>query len=98
MHVSELKRLGADIVVSGNQAVVRGTRSLQGAPVMATDLRASASLILAGLVAQGQTEIHRVYHLDRGYEKIEQRLFGFGGKKFGGRRRKKEVFHLRLYF
>jgi UDP-N-acetylglucosamine 1-carboxyvinyltransferase len=80
MHVSELKRLGADIVVSGNQAVVRGTKSLQGAPVMATDLRASASLILAGLGAQGQTEVHRVYHLDRGYEKIEQKLSALGAK------------------
>jgi UDP-N-acetylglucosamine 1-carboxyvinyltransferase len=80
MHVSELKRLGADIVVSGNQAVVRGARALQGAPVMATDLRASASLILAGLGAQGQTEVHRVYHLDRGYEKIEQKLSALGAK------------------
>jgi UDP-N-acetylglucosamine 1-carboxyvinyltransferase len=80
MHVSELKRLGADIVVSGNQAVVRGTKSLEGAPVMATDLRASASLILAGLGAQGKTEVHRVYHLDRGYEKIEQKLSALGAK------------------
>ena len=80
MHVSELKRLGADIVVSGNQAVVRGTKSLEGAPVMATDLRASASLVLAGLGAQGQTEVHRVYHLDRGYEKIEQKLSALGAK------------------
>jgi UDP-N-acetylglucosamine 1-carboxyvinyltransferase len=80
MHVSELKRLGADIVVSGNQAVVRGRKSLEGAPVMATDLRASASLILAGLGAQGQTEVHRVYHLDRGYEKIEQKLSALGAK------------------
>jgi UDP-N-acetylglucosamine 1-carboxyvinyltransferase len=80
MHVSELKRLGADIVVSGNQAVVRGTKSLQGAPVMATDLRASACLILAGLGAQGQTEVHRVYHLDRGYEKIEEKLSALGAR------------------
>jgi len=80
MHVSELKRLGADIVVSGNQAVVRGAKLLEGAPVMATDLRASASLILAGLGAQGQTEVHRVYHLDRGYEKIEQKLSALGAK------------------
>ncbi|WP_449243965.1 UDP-N-acetylglucosamine 1-carboxyvinyltransferase [Desulfobacca acetoxidans] len=78
MHVSELKRLGADIVVSGNQAVVRGVKSLQGAPVMATDLRASASLILAGLGARGQTEVHRVYHLDRGYERIETKLSALG--------------------
>jgi UDP-N-acetylglucosamine 1-carboxyvinyltransferase len=80
MHISELRRLGADIVVSGNQAVVRGVKSLQGAPVMATDLRASASLILAGLGAQGQTEVHRVYHLDRGYEKIEEKLSALGAK------------------
>ncbi len=80
MHVSELKRLGADILVSGNQAVVRGTRSLEGAPVMATDLRASASLILAGLGAQGRTEVHRVYHLDRGYEKIEEKLSALGAR------------------
>ncbi len=80
MHISELRRLGADIVVSGNQAVVRGAKSLQGAPVMATDLRASASLILAGLGAQGQTEVHRVYHLDRGYEKIEDKLSALGAK------------------
>ena len=80
MHVSELKRLGADILVSGNQAVVHGTKSLEGAPVMATDLRASASLILAGLGAQGKTEVHRVYHLDRGYEKIEQKLSALGAK------------------
>jgi len=80
MHISELRRLGADIVVSGNQAVVRGAKSLQGAPVMATDLRASASLILAGLGAQGQTEVHRVYHLDRGYEKIEEKLSALGAK------------------
>jgi UDP-N-acetylglucosamine 1-carboxyvinyltransferase len=78
MHVSELRRLGADIVVSGNQAVVRGTKTLQGAPVMATDLRASASLVLAGLGAQGQTEVHRVYHLDRGYERLEQKLSALG--------------------
>ncbi|MBM4289414.1 MAG: UDP-N-acetylglucosamine 1-carboxyvinyltransferase [Deltaproteobacteria bacterium] len=78
MHISELRRLGADIVVSGNQAVVRGVKSLQGAPVMATDLRASASLILAGLGAQGQTEVHRVYHLDRGYERIENKLSALG--------------------
>jgi UDP-N-acetylglucosamine 1-carboxyvinyltransferase len=80
MHISELRRLGADIVVSGNQAVVRGAKSLQGAPVMATDLRASASLILAGLGARGQTEVHRVYHLDRGYEKIEEKLSALGAK------------------
>lgn len=78
IHVSELKRLGADIVVSGETAVIRGRSSLSGAPVMATDLRASASLVLAGLVAEGATEISRVYHLDRGYERIEAKLQKLG--------------------
>lgn len=80
MHVSELRRLGADIVISGNQAVVRGVKALQGAPVMATDLRASASLVLAGLGAQGTTEVQRVYHLDRGYERLEQKLSALGAR------------------
>ncbi|MGD8367371.1 MAG: UDP-N-acetylglucosamine 1-carboxyvinyltransferase [Desulfobacterales bacterium] len=78
IHVSELRRLGADITVSGNSAVVRGVPYLSGAPVMATDLRASASLILAGLVARGETQINRVYHLDRGYESIEKKFAGLG--------------------
>jgi UDP-N-acetylglucosamine 1-carboxyvinyltransferase len=78
IHVSELRRMGADITVSGNTAMVRGVPHLSGAPVMATDLRASASLILAGLVAPGQTEISRVYHLDRGYESIERKFAGLG--------------------
>ncbi len=78
IHVSELRRMGADITVSGNTAMVRGVPHLSGAPVMATDLRASASLILAGLVAHGQTEISRVYHLDRGYESIERKFAGLG--------------------
>jgi UDP-N-acetylglucosamine 1-carboxyvinyltransferase len=78
MHVQELARMGADIHVDGRVAVVRGVRSLQGAAVMATDLRASASLILAGLVAAGKTEVLRVYHLDRGYEKIEKKLKPLG--------------------
>ena len=78
IHVSELKRLGADIVVSGENAIIRGQASLSGAPVMATDLRASASLVLAGLVAQGVTEVHRVYHLDRGYDRIEAKLQQLG--------------------
>jgi UDP-N-acetylglucosamine 1-carboxyvinyltransferase len=78
MHVSELRRLGADISVSGNHAVVRGRRALQGAPVMATDLRASASLIVAGLAAQGTTEVHRVYHLDRGYANLVEKLTNLG--------------------
>ncbi|MCC7097091.1 MAG: UDP-N-acetylglucosamine 1-carboxyvinyltransferase [Thermomonas sp.] len=78
MHVNELLRLGADIRVDGHAAVVRGVDRLQGAPVMATDLRASASLILAGLAAEGETLIDRVYHLDRGYENIEAKLSALG--------------------
>ncbi|MFC5577412.1 UDP-N-acetylglucosamine 1-carboxyvinyltransferase [Lysobacter niabensis] len=80
MHVNELLRLGADIRVDGHTAVVRGVQGLSGAPVMATDLRASASLILAGLVADGETVIDRIYHLDRGYENIEEKLSGLGAK------------------
>ncbi len=80
MHVPELGRMGADIQVSGRTAIVRGDRKLTGASVMATDLRASASLILAGLVAAGKTEVLRVYHLDRGYEAIEKKLRGVGAK------------------
>ena len=78
MHVNELLRLGADIRVDGHTAVVRGVEQLSGAPVMATDLRASASLILAGLVADGDTVIDRIYHLDRGYENIEAKLSALG--------------------
>ncbi len=78
MHVAELRRMGANIKVQGNSAIVRGVRRLNGAPVMATDLRASASLILAGLAAQGITTISRVYHLDRGYENIEEKFQGLG--------------------
>jgi UDP-N-acetylglucosamine 1-carboxyvinyltransferase len=80
MHVSELRRLGADIRIEGNTAIVRGRPKLQGAPVMATDLRASASLILAGLAAEGVTEVSRVYHLDRGYEAIETKLAPLGAR------------------
>jgi UDP-N-acetylglucosamine 1-carboxyvinyltransferase len=80
MHVQELQRLGADIRVEGHTAIVRGVDRLGGAPVMATDLRASASLILAGLVAEGETTIDRIYHLDRGYENIEAKLSGLGAK------------------
>jgi len=80
MHVSELRRMGADILVSGHQAVVKGVSRLNGAPVMATDLRASASLVLAGLRAEGVTEISRVYHLDRGYETLEKKLSALGAK------------------
>jgi len=78
MHVNELMRMGADILIEGTQAVVKGVERLRGAPVMATDLRASASLVLAGLVAEGTTELSRVYHLDRGYEGIEKKLAGLG--------------------
>lgn len=80
MHVNELMRLGADIHIEGHRATVRGVERLSGAPVMATDLRASASLILAGLVADGETVIDRIYHLDRGYERIEQKLSGLGAR------------------
>lgn len=78
MHVQELQRLGADISVDGNAAVVRGVPRLEAAPVMATDLRASASLILAALVAEGETMIDRIYHLDRGYERIEEKMAKLG--------------------
>ena len=80
MHVQELKRLGADIEVEGNTAVVKGVPHLDGANVMATDLRASASLVLAGLVARGTTTVDRVYHLDRGYERIEEKLSKLGAR------------------
>jgi UDP-N-acetylglucosamine 1-carboxyvinyltransferase len=78
MHVQELKRLGADIEVESSTAIVKGVRALTGANVMATDLRASACLVIAGLMAEGQTTIDRIYHLDRGYEKIEQKLSALG--------------------
>ena len=78
IHVSELKRMGADITIAGNAAMVKGVKMLSGAPVMATDLRASASLILAGLVARGKTEVNRVYHLDRGYEALEEKFASLG--------------------
>jgi len=78
IHVPELRRMGANIKLQGNNAIVEGVKHLSGAPVMATDLRASASLVLAGLVAEGQTEIHRVYHLDRGYESMEDKLSRLG--------------------
>jgi UDP-N-acetylglucosamine 1-carboxyvinyltransferase len=80
MHVPELIRMGADIHVDGRVAMIRGGTKLAGASVMATDLRASASLIVAGLVASGKTEVLRVYHLDRGYESIEKKLRGVGAK------------------
>jgi UDP-N-acetylglucosamine 1-carboxyvinyltransferase len=78
MHVPELCRMGANINVHGASAMVRGVRRLTGAPVMATDLRASVSLVLAGLAAEGETMINRVYHLDRGYERLEEKLAACG--------------------
>ena len=78
MHVPELARMGADIQVTGRSAVVRGVRQMNGAPVMATDLRASMSLIIAGLAAKGETQVQRVYHLDRGYERLEEKLSAVG--------------------
>jgi UDP-N-acetylglucosamine 1-carboxyvinyltransferase len=80
MHVPELVRMGADITVRGGTALVRGVDKLKGAPVMATDLRASVSLVLAGLVAEGETVVSRVYHLDRGYERLEQKLAACGAQ------------------
>jgi UDP-N-acetylglucosamine 1-carboxyvinyltransferase len=78
MHVNELNRLGADIRTEGRNAIVRGVEKLSGAKVMATDLRASVSLVLAGLAARNTTEVLRVYHLDRGYERIEEKLSALG--------------------
>jgi UDP-N-acetylglucosamine 1-carboxyvinyltransferase len=80
MHVQELRRLGANIEVEGNTALVRGAEYLDGATVMATDLRASAGLVLAGLVARGETVVERIYHIDRGYERIEEKLAAVGAK------------------
>ena len=80
MHIQELNRMGCDIEVNGNQAVIKGVKSLYGAEVMATDLRASASLILAGLCAEGQTTVSRIYHIDRGYERIEEKLNYLGAE------------------
>ena len=74
MHVQEIARMGGNILLKGNTAVIEGIKQLKGAPVMATDLRASASLVLAGLVAEGATTIDRIYHIDRGYERIEEKL------------------------
>jgi len=78
MHVQELERMGADIRLEGNTAIISGVEKLTAAPVMATDLRASASLVLAGLVAEGDTEVNRIYHIDRGYERIEEKLLQLG--------------------
>jgi UDP-N-acetylglucosamine 1-carboxyvinyltransferase len=80
MHVPELARLGADISIEGPSAIVKGGKALSGAPIMASDLRASAALVIAGMAAKGSTQVNRIYHLDRGYEKIEAKL-----KKLGAR-------------
>jgi UDP-N-acetylglucosamine 1-carboxyvinyltransferase len=80
MHVPELCRMGANISVHGSSAIVRGVSALIGAPVMATDLRASVSLVLAGLVAEGDTVLSRIYHLDRGYERLTEKLAACGAE------------------
>eukprot|EP00998_Keelungia_sp_KM082_P013335 NODE_9827_length_504_cov_1.758621_g9804_i0.p1 GENE.NODE_9827_length_504_cov_1.758621_g9804_i0~~NODE_9827_length_504_cov_1.758621_g9804_i0.p1 ORF type:complete len:123 (-),score=11.52 NODE_9827_length_504_cov_1.758621_g9804_i0:52-420(-) len=80
MHVPELGRMGADVNVHGRSAIVRGSAKLSGAEVMATDLRASVSMVLAGLAAEGETVINRVYHLDRGYERLEEKLAACGAQ------------------
>ena len=80
MHMLEMRRLGAEIRLEGNTAIIHGVEKLNGAPVMATDLRASASLVLAGLIAEGQTDIERIYHIDRGYEAIEEKLLQLGAR------------------
>ena len=80
LHVLELQRMGADIRIEGNHSVVTGVERLSGAPVMASDLRASACLILAGLAAEGETRVSRVYHLDRGYERLDAKLAGLGAQ------------------
>jgi UDP-N-acetylglucosamine 1-carboxyvinyltransferase len=80
MHISEMARLGADVSLEGSSAIVKGVKRLSGAPVMASDLRASAGLVLAGLEADGETEVNRIYHVDRGYERIDQKLRHLGAK------------------
>jgi UDP-N-acetylglucosamine 1-carboxyvinyltransferase len=80
MHAAELGRMGASIATDGSVAIIRGVASYQGAPVMASDLRASAALVLAGLAARGRTEVSRIYHLDRGYERLEARLTALGAR------------------
>ena len=80
MHVQEMRRMGADINLEGNTAICNGVERITGAPVMATDLRASASLVLAGLVADGETVVDRIYHIDRGYQNIEEKLAGLGAE------------------
>lgn len=80
IHISELNRMGSDIILEGSTAIIKGVKRLSGAPVMASDLRASAALILAGLVAEGRTEVHRIYHLDRGYERLDEKLSRLGAR------------------
>ena len=80
MHVPELQRLGADINIDGHTATVRGVEKLSGAPLMATDLRASAALVIAALVADGESTVDRIYHLDRGYERMEEKLKTLGAQ------------------
>ena len=80
IHISELGRMGADIILEGPSAIIKGVKSLSGAPVMASDLRASAALVLAGMVAKGRTDVLRIYHLDRGYEKLEEKFISLGAK------------------
>jgi UDP-N-acetylglucosamine 1-carboxyvinyltransferase len=80
MHVQELLRMGANIKLGGRTAIIQGVDHLQAAPVMATDLRASASLVIAGLIAEGETIVDRIYHIDRGYECIEEKLAQLGGR------------------
>mgnify|MGYP000376083071 CR=1 FL=1 len=80
MHAPELSRLGANITVRGNEAIVKGVPKLHAAPVMATDLRASVSLVIAALVAEGETTVNRIYHLDRGFERLEEKLGRCGAK------------------
>ncbi len=80
MHVPELGRLGADVAIEGPSAIVKGGNPLSGAPVMASDLRASAALVIAGMVARGETKVNRIYHLDRGYEKIDAKLAALGAR------------------
>jgi UDP-N-acetylglucosamine 1-carboxyvinyltransferase len=80
MHVQELARLGANISLNGQTAIIEGVPQLKGAPVMATDLRASVSLVIAGLAAEGETVVNRVYHLDRGFERLEEKLGNCGAR------------------
>jgi UDP-N-acetylglucosamine 1-carboxyvinyltransferase len=82
MHIAELNRMGANIRREGSNAIVEGSKTLKGAPVMASDLRASAALLIAGLAAKGKTEIHRIYHLERGYEGIDEKLANLGAKVY----------------